>query len=161
MSNFLCLDLGTKTGFCVFLKEAEEIRCLKSGTINFSPPKNAPAGRRFLSFKNWLQTILKEYKINAVYYEQVFAHSSIAASHVYGGFLFIMMLVCDEFNINCNGIGVCTIKKNMTGDGHASKQGVIEAVGKHGFNPIDDNEADAIAIMFSAIRLLREEGKHE
>ncbi len=48
-------------------------------------------------------------------------------------------------------IGVGTIKKKATGYGHASKEQVINAVEKYNFYPLDDNEADAIAIMLTVI----------
>lgn len=41
-----------------------------------------------------------------------------------------------------------TIKRFITGKGNASKSEVIEAVKGKGFIPQDDNEADALALMF-------------
>jgi hypothetical protein len=46
---------------------------------------------------------------------------------------------------------VGTIKKHATGKGNAPKQVMIDAARAHGFNPADDNEADAIAILLWAI----------
>ncbi len=146
MSNCLSLDLGTKTGFCVFKFEDDGIKVSKSGTRNFSQPSKAHLGRRFVCFRDWLIRIIAECNIGAVYYEQVYGHTGIQASHVYGGFLYHMAAVCDDMGVPIYGIGVCTIKKIATGNGHASKEEVIQAVRKRGFNPIDDNEADSIAI---------------
>lgn len=140
------MDLGTKTGFCVFSLKNGSIRVSKSGTKNFSQPGKTHLGRRFVCFRDWLIRTILECNIKSIYYEQVYGHTGIQASHVYGGFLYHMAAVCDDLNIPMFGIGVCTIKKSATGNGHASKEEVIQAMRKLNFNPIDDNEADSIAI---------------
>ena len=49
------------------------------------------------------------------------------------------------------GVPVGTIKKHATGKGNADKQAMIAAARARGFSPADDNEADAIAILFWAL----------
>jgi len=49
------------------------------------------------------------------------------------------------------GVPVGTIKKFLTGQGNANKQAMIDAARARGFSPVDDNEADAIAILLWAI----------
>jgi Holliday junction resolvasome RuvABC endonuclease subunit len=49
------------------------------------------------------------------------------------------------------GVPVGTIKKFLTGQGNAPKQAMIDAARSRGFSPVDDNEADAIAILLWAI----------
>lgn len=46
---------------------------------------------------------------------------------------------------------VGTIKRHATAKGNAGKDAVIAAVAARGFNPKDDNEADAIALLLWAI----------
>jgi Holliday junction resolvasome RuvABC endonuclease subunit len=46
---------------------------------------------------------------------------------------------------------VGTIKRYATGKGNASKNEVIAAMRARGFEPADDNEADAIAILLWAL----------
>jgi Holliday junction resolvasome RuvABC endonuclease subunit len=46
---------------------------------------------------------------------------------------------------------VGTIKRHITGKGNADKSAVIAAVKMLGFNPADDNEADALALLHWAI----------
>ena len=43
-----------------------------------------------------------------------------------------------------------TIKRHVTGRGNADKAAVIAAIKARGFNPADDNEADALAILLWA-----------
>ena len=49
------------------------------------------------------------------------------------------------------GVPVGTIKRHATGKGNADKEAMIAAARARGFNPADDNEADAIAILFWAL----------
>ena len=49
------------------------------------------------------------------------------------------------------GVPVGTIKKHATGKGNASKAMMIEAAQARGYRPVDDNEADAIAILHWAL----------
>ena len=44
-----------------------------------------------------------------------------------------------------------TIKRHIAGKGNADKQAVISAVKTLGFNPVDDNEADALALLHWAV----------
>jgi Holliday junction resolvasome RuvABC endonuclease subunit len=53
--------------------------------------------------------------------------------------------------IPSSGTPVGTIKRHATGKGNADKAAMIAAVRARGFNPADDNEADAIAILLWAI----------
>ncbi|MFP3022643.1 MAG: Holliday junction resolvase, partial [Wolbachia sp.] len=68
--------------------------------------------------------------------------------HCYGGFLAVLSAWCEENNIPYQGVNVKTIKRFITGKGNASKSEVIEAIREKSFSPRDDNEADALALMF-------------
>ncbi len=43
-----------------------------------------------------------------------------------------------------------TIKRHATGKGNASKDEIITAIKAKGFNPVDDNEADSLALLLWA-----------
>jgi Holliday junction resolvasome RuvABC endonuclease subunit len=49
------------------------------------------------------------------------------------------------------GVPVGTVKRFATGKGNADKQAVLAAMRSRGFNPADDNEADALAILLWAM----------
>ena len=49
------------------------------------------------------------------------------------------------------GVPVGTIKRFVANKGNADKQAVIAAMRERGFEPADDNEADAIAILLWAL----------
>ncbi len=99
----------------------------------------------FLNFCNWLNS-LKD--ISAVYFEEVRRHLGTDAAHCYGGFLAVLSAWCEENNIPYQGVNVKTIKRFIAGNGNASKSEVIEAVKEKGGLPKDDNESDALALMF-------------
>lgn len=150
--NILALDLGTSTGFAI-LKDGTII----SGTKKLRQSKSA-SGLRFLDFRLWLIEVIKAHGINEIYYERVYRHCGTEAGHVYGGFMYCLATVCEEFGIRCTGIPVTTIKKHATGNGKATKEDMIKAARNGGFNPLDDNEADSLAILMVAIKQLGESG---
>ncbi|WP_410526019.1 hypothetical protein [Rickettsia endosymbiont of Polydrusus tereticollis] len=57
------------------------------------------------------------------------------------------MAFCEIHQIPYRGVPVGTIKKHITGKGNATKYAVIDAVKSKGFNPVDDNEADSLALL--------------
>lgn len=143
--KILALDLGTKTGWAI--KSQNQIT---SGTIEFKPSRFEGGGMRYLRFQKWLEEINQlTGGIDLVYFEEVRRHLGVDASHAYGGFLAYLTGWCEEKNpkIPYLGIPVKAIKKHITGNGNSKKEVVIEAVKKLGFNPKDDNEADALALL--------------
>lgn len=139
----LSLDLGTKTGWAILSTENR----IASGTHNFATTRFDGGGVRFVRFRQWLSEFYKQTEFNRVVFEEVRAHAGVDASHMYGGFLATLTAWCEIKNIPYEGVGVGTIKKSITGKGNASKMEVIKAVKEKGFEPIDDNEADAIALL--------------
>ncbi len=103
----------------------------------------------FLNFRSWLNEMKEKFSnIEAVYFEEVRRHLGTDAAHCYGGFLAVLSAWCEENNIPYQGVNVKTIKRFITGKGNASKSEVIEAIREKSFLPRDDNEADALALMF-------------
>jgi Holliday junction resolvasome RuvABC endonuclease subunit len=86
-----------------------------------------------------------------VHHEEIRRHLSTDAAHVHGGLLATLTAWCEQRGIAYQGVPVGTIKRFIAGKGNADKQAVIAAVRSRGFNPADDNEADAIAILLWAI----------
>ncbi|MBA8767021.1 crossover junction endodeoxyribonuclease RuvC [Wolbachia pipientis] len=138
--SILTLDLGKQTGWAI-LKDG----AIQSGSENFHGSRFSGGGMHFLSFHNWLNS-LKD--ISAVYFEEVRRHLGTDAAHCYGGFFAVLATWCEKHHIPYKGVPVKTIKRFIAGKGNASKGEVIEAVKGKGFFPQDDNEADALALMF-------------
>ena len=143
----LALDLGTTTGFA--LRGADG--AITSGTAEFRLDRWQSGGMRFLRFKHWLTEIKHQAGgVDLVVYEQVRRHAGVDAAHAFGGWLAILTAWCDHHGIAYQGVPVGTIKRHVTGKGNADKAAVIAAIRARGFNPADDNEADALAILLWA-----------
>lgn len=103
-----------------------------------------------MRFRKWINEFIAEHGVKVVYFEEVRRHKGVDAAHVYGGLLGQLTAVCEELKVPYGGIPVGEIKKAFTGKGNAGKELIIEEAIKRGFKPVDDNEADAIAIFFCA-----------
>ena len=140
----LSLDLGSKTGWAVRLSD----RTVTSGIAEFKNDRWQGGGMRFLRFKQWL-TEIKQMAggLDVVFFEEVRRHAGVDAAHAYGGFLAHVTAWCEHHEIPYEAVPVGTIKRHATGKGNANKDAVIAAVRNLGFDPADDNEADALAIL--------------
>jgi Holliday junction resolvasome RuvABC endonuclease subunit len=144
----LALDLGTSTGWA--LQTGEDF--ITSGTVSLKHTRFDGGGMRFLRFRRWLEQLdLDAGPIEAIHFEEVRRHVGTDAAHVYGGLLATLCAWCEEHGVAYQGVPVGTIKQFIAGKGNADKAAVIAAVRARGFNPADDNEADAIAILLWAI----------
>jgi hypothetical protein len=146
--SILALDLGTSMGWAV-----RTARCrILHGTAEFRPSRYEGGGMRYLRFGKWLdQTLEVTGGIDAVYFEEVRRHIGTDAAHVHGGLLATLTAWCEQHSLPYQGVPVGTWKKHACGKGNADKQAVIAAMRARGFEPADDNEADAIAILLWAL----------
>ena len=140
----MVLDLGTTTGFATYDLSGN----ITSGTASFKTRRFEGGGMPFLRFKRWLTDLKATLgAIDAIYFEEVRAHKGVDAAHKYGGFVAHLTAWCEHHGIPYSGIPVGTIKKHITGKGNSSKEEVVAAVKNKGFAPIDDNEADSLALL--------------
>lgn len=108
---------------------------------------------RFLRFQRWLMELSQAsdasagLAIDQVVFEEVRRHAGVDAAHAYGGFLGQLGSFCEHHRLPYQGVPVGTIKRFITGKGNASKVQVIAAVRALGHSPVDDNEADALALL--------------
>lgn len=140
--NILALDLATQLGFAHGYIGKKP----KHGTVSLHDKKWDGAGIRFVKFQQWIRTTIKENDIDIVVYEGVRRHTGTTAAHVYGGWLSTLWAECETMGVPYTAYGVTTIKKFWTGKGSASKEAMLDASYKRGFDPADDNAADALAI---------------
>jgi Holliday junction resolvasome RuvABC endonuclease subunit len=146
--TILALDLGTQTGWALISRDGS----ITSGSQSFKPQRFEGGGMRFLRFKRWL-TDIKQCNdgIDQVVFEEVRRHIGVDAAHAYGGFMGQLTAWCEHHQIPYQGIPVGTTKKHATGKGNASKDEMVASVRARGHAPVDDNEADAIALLYLAI----------
>ena len=144
----LALDLGTTTGWALRGHDGG----ITSGTMTFRPSRFEGGGMRFLRFRGWLAEVATlSGGLARIVFEEVRAHAGTDAAHLYGGWLAHLAAWCEEAGIPYQGVPVGTIKRFATGKGNAPKDAVIAAMRARGFAPVDDNEADALALLLWAI----------
>lgn len=150
MAKFLCVDLGTTTGYAI-----GDASMMVSGIWKLKPGRFEGGGMRFVKFRKSLNEIQEAFSaaggITHVFFEEVRRHQGVDAAHVYGGLMAVLTAWCEENGIPYSGVPVGTIKKNWCGKGNASKDMMIEEARRRNLNPVDDNEADALAIIDWAI----------
>ena len=134
----LALDLGTKAGWATADGKNEN-----SGVQLFANDRFSGGGMRYLKFEKWLDTMPKP---SQVVFEEVRKHRGTDAAHVYGGLMATLTKWCEKNKIPYQGVPVGTIKKSWCKNGNASKDKMIAEAIRRGYQPEDDNEADAIAL---------------
>ncbi|UXX40555.1 crossover junction endodeoxyribonuclease RuvC [Wolbachia endosymbiont of Oryzaephilus surinamensis] len=150
--SILTLDLGKQTGWAIL-----HDGIVQSGSESFHTSRFSGGGMVFLNFRKWLNEMKEKFpSIETVYFEEVRRHLGTDAAHCYGGFLAVLSAWCEEHHVPYKGVNVKTIKRFVTGKGNASKSEVIEAIREKGFAPRDDNEADALALMFYVMNLSKD-----
>lgn len=139
----LALDLGTTTGFAW----SAATGTLVSGTWDFKPKKYEGAGMRYVRFTDALDRLHARLPLSQIWFEAVRRHLGTDAAHVYGGLMGHLESWCERNKVPYEGVPVGTIKKGWTGNGAAKKDLMIAKCVERGFEPDDDNEADAIALL--------------
>ena len=142
--TILALDLGTKTGFAL---RADSVGSTLSGTWNFATQRHEDAGMRFVRFRERLEHMRKSNGVKTIYFEEVRRHIGTSAAHIYGGFVAMLKAFCVDNGVSYQSVPVGEIKKFWTGKGNAKKDAMMAEARKRGFEPADDNEADAIALL--------------
>ncbi len=146
--QILALDLGTKTGWALRRRDHR----IYSGTHSFKSDRFSGGGMVMLKFRHWLETLHQTSgHIDLIVFEEVRRHVGTTAAHIYGGFLGQMSAWAEENKIPYQGVPVGTIKRHVTGKGNASKEEVVRAVVELHHSPMDDNEADALALLHYAM----------
>ncbi|SSW64331.1 hypothetical protein AVE30378_01033 [Achromobacter veterisilvae] len=153
--NILALDLGAKTGWALRRRDA----ALLHGTEDFTPRASWAPGQKWQRFRAWLSATIMHHNITQIAFEDVKRHGSgqVLAAHAYGGFRAMLEMVADQHCITLVPLGVGQIKKHWTGSGVAKKDAMVTQAKARGYRVLDDNNADALAILHLAIA--REQGE--
>ena len=143
--KILGLDLASSTGWAI----VEDKMLIASGTHVMKKRRGESNGIMFLKLESFLRRLIIEHKPNVVAYEQ--AHFRGAGTELLVGFQTHAQKCAAEHKLESSGYHTGTVKKTFTGKGNASKQQVIDMVELvTGHLPKTDDEADAIAVAFTA-----------
>lgn len=138
--KILALDIATKTGW-----KTET----SSGVWDLKPNRGESEGMRVVRFKAKVRELIDIEKIELIAYERpagMHKASIMVASEMVG----VLKDLCIEKNVDLACYSANEIKKFATGKGNANKESMIKSAIEKGFNPKDDNEADAIHLYFLA-----------
>jgi Holliday junction resolvasome RuvABC endonuclease subunit len=138
MTKILALDLATRTGWA----HSDG----PSGVQDFSLDRGESAGMRLLKFRGWLGRIFEEVDFDVVAYEQPHYRGG-HATEVLAGMVGILQEWAAENWVETAMRHSREIKRHATGSGNASKDDMVNKAVEQGWNPQDDNEADALWLL--------------
>lgn len=147
-TKILALDLGQHCGWAY----SGHDRRILFGTEKFERKKSEDVGIVWLRFATWVSDIASASDCELIAYEDIMAHRGTIASHWYGGFWAHTTAMAAKANIRCIGVGVKTIKMSACGRGDAGKNDIVMAMIRKGHNPMNDNEADALALLHHVLK---------
>lgn len=160
----LTLDLSTTTGWALAEPPAVAawpqsvpgikgpIEGVSYGIMSFKSVY-ATAGSRFSAFSDWLCNMLTDQVPGLVVFEAPVIGRGLSASRLAAGMASIVELMCWRREIAHYEVSPQTVKKHFAGSGRAQKRDVIEACRQRGWDPQDDNAADALALLDYAVRV--------
>ena len=145
--KILALDFSTNTGYAISPGQV-------SGVKNLKPKSAQRPGGRYQKLRALLKLLHAEHVIEMVVIEQALPGNqrSFISSEYAHGYTAVAQLWCADNNIPLRMAHSGTIKKFITGKGNATKDTVMDVIRARGFRPIDDNEADALALMLWAMQ---------
>ena len=144
----------TGYGIVDFASAAGEPAIIEGGAIRTDAKADIP--RRIEQIHADLAALLAEFSPDLVAIENLYAHyahprTSILMAHARG----VVLLAAQQAGIAVRGLAATKVKKNLTGNGHASKRQVqraIQAVCRLDTLPEPPDVADALAIALCAGR---------
>lgn len=162
----LGVDPGLRTsGYAVVERLGQKLLVLDAGTIKTDAVQREvlPLAKRLKQIYQDIDSLLGEYDIDVMAVEQLYSHykhprTAILMGHARGVFL----LAAARRGIPVSDFSATRIKKNLTGNGRASKEQVQKAVAqqlKLGKIPQPADVADALAVAVCAIDAQGREGR--
>jgi Holliday junction resolvasome RuvABC endonuclease subunit len=132
--KILAIDPAATAGWCT--QSA-------SGIWNLKPKSYESNGMKFIKMRAAIDEIVKAEGITFIAYEKPSGrHFNGIRSHA--NFEGIIVAYCEEHGIDYKDFAAKEIKKFATGNGNAGKPLMISSCKeKYGFDPLDDNHADA------------------
>lgn len=161
--NVLALDLATHTGWALMENDR-----LESGVQVFDVKRGESPGMRYVRFNRWLQSVvfpateegfprasMAPPRVNLIVYEQTVPFPAkfggASAREISAGFATRVQEFCAIRLIEHATVYPSTLKKWTTGKGNAKKADMLAAVSDRWLAVTDDNQADAIALLYHAL----------
>lgn len=137
--TILALDLATRTGWAI----VRDGRVIESGVQSFDKRRGESNGLLFLRARKWLASFDRP---DLVAYERAHFRGG-AATEICVGLQTRAQEQAAEWGVESAPVATGTLKAWATGNGRADKAAMIQwAAVQIRRRPIDDNEADAVAV---------------
>ena len=156
----LALDLGTATGWALAkptFPGSTEYAMQESGVQTFDVKRGESPGMRYLRFRRWLEDVTPG-DCTLILYEQTH-HRGGAATEISANFAGRVQELCAIRAIEHAAVHSASLKKWCTGRGNADKTAMLAAVCNRWKIVQDDNEADAIALLYYGLKELVPNGR--
>ncbi len=158
MTNFVAIDPGTKFGWATGTDGKKNVtRYTRSGVLILPSRPEGKKGNRWSYLDRHLNWIATQGWASGfghgpkfeLWYERPGNMRAMAIRDFWGQ-VAIIQHWCDQHDVTYHPVAPSTIKKSFTGFGFAPKPSMIRVAREFGHIPVDDNEADAIALLYHA-----------
>lgn len=146
----LALDCGTNMGWAMTTE-----RGVVSGVHRLRRDDEPGVyGATYAALADWLADMITTAQPAAVFFEAPIPrgdHAGMSAARMMLGFAAIVELVCYRRDIKCRETHIQTVRKHFCGSGIAKKDEVMAECRRRGWEPVDHNAADALAVLDFAV----------
>jgi len=152
--NIGAFDIARQVGFAFRVPD----RKLISGSKLFNYLPGQPVNQLFCKWQLWIDPTIKSFELDYVTYELIDFPMSSDWARIYIGMVSIMQAAAYKHGAKTKGYVVKDVKKAATGNFKADKLEMIRTA-KAQFpdqNIVDDNQADALWVMYLAVNDLTE-----
>jgi len=144
--NILAIDQATKTGWA-----SNYDGDIHSGVVDFSTKRNESKGMIYVNLRKWLSDGHFYIPRDLIIFEQPHNRGG-APTQIGNGLVAIIQAFAAENGIDYTDVHSGTLKKFTTGKGNATKADMMAWFkDKIGRDPISDDEADAMAMLYYAM----------
>lgn len=151
--GLLALDLATVTGYA-YLKSLEDTPI--SGACRMVSVDKSGAGF-FICFEKFIDELITRFNPHTIVLEAPFigAMRNLNVARRLIGFTILTEMAAVKHSVpRVREVAHGSVKKFFTGNGHASKEDMIFKCQQKGWDPQDDNEADALAILCFSVSVI-------
>ena len=158
--TILALDLATVTGWAVAVPPYHVAPTPREEAAGMAVPLRVSGAKSFRAhsgnigacadaFVRWLDEMVSDHKPDLIVFEAPFAGAVRNANtgRMLFGFCALAEMVAYRHEIRVLECNNATVKKHATGSGRADKKQMVAAARARGWNPQDDNEADALWLL--------------
>ena len=150
--NILALDLAKQVGFA---RHFSNSGMTSSGSKSFAPRRGQSVGALFAKWQLWMDDTIRLHEFNYVAYELIdWQIQGYEWREMYLGMIAIIQARCFISGINCKGYTVRDIKLAATGQAKAEKSEMVRTARLMWPDQqiIDDNQADALWVLYVCMR---------